>query len=75
MARPLSTLELSPQERVQLLRVARSKTGSQRDGLRARIVLSRAEGVREVDVAESLGVSLTTVSNDRGVLNCWGWLA
>ena len=62
MARPLSTLEVTPQERLQLQRVARSRTGSQRDGLRARIVLRRAEGAREVDVAESLGVSLTTVS-------------
>src|SRR2546429_1972603 len=39
-----------------------SKTGSQRDGLRARIVLRRAEGAREADVAGALGVSLTTVS-------------
>src|SRR6185295_7925394 len=35
---------------------------SQRDGLRARIVLRRAEGVKEADVAGELGVSLTTVS-------------
>lgn len=62
MARPVSTLELTPEETRALQRVARSKTGSQRDGLRARIVLRRAQGVREADVAEALGVSLTTVS-------------
>ena len=42
--------------------MARRKTASQRDGLRARIVLRRAEGSREAEVAEALGVSLTTVS-------------
>jgi len=62
MPRPISVLELTPEEKLQLQRVARSKTGSQRDGLRARIVLRRAEGSREVDVAAALGVSLTTIS-------------
>src|SRR5437899_9562948 len=62
MARPVSALELTPEEKLHLQRVAHSKTGSQRDGLRARIVLRRAEGAREADVAGALGVSLTTVS-------------
>ena len=42
--------------------MARSKTASQQEGLRARIVLRRAEGSREAEVAGALGVSLTTVS-------------
>ncbi|MBI3684015.1 MAG: IS630 family transposase [Acidobacteria bacterium] len=62
MPRPISVLELTPEEKLQLQGVARSKTGSQRDGLRARIVLRRAEGSREADVAAALGVSLTTIS-------------
>jgi transposase len=62
MARPVSTLQLTPEEKHQLQRMAGSKTGSQRDGLRARIVLRRVEGAREADVAKALGVSLTTVS-------------
>ena len=62
MPRPVSALELTPEEKLHLQRVARSKTSSQRDGLRSRIVLRRAEGSRAVDVAEALGVSLTTVS-------------
>jgi transposase len=62
MARPVSALELTPEEKRHLQRVAGRKTGSQRDGLRARIVLRRAEGTREADVADALGVSLTTVS-------------
>ena len=62
MARPVSPLELTPEEELQLRRVAGSKTASQRDGLRASIVLRRAEGAREEDIAGALGVSLTTVS-------------
>lgn len=57
-----AVLELTPEERLQLERMVRRKTGSQRDGLRARIVLRRAAGAREMDVARALGVSLTTVS-------------
>jgi transposase len=62
MARPVTVLELTPQEKLHLQRIARSKTGAQRDVLRARIVLRRAEGLREADVAAALGVSLPTVS-------------
>jgi hypothetical protein len=39
-----------------------ASAGAQRDVLRARIVLRRAEGFREADVAAALGVSLPTVS-------------
>jgi transposase len=62
MARPISVLELTSEEKRHLQRVARSQIGSQRDGLRARIVLRRAEGAGEVEVAGELGVSLATVS-------------
>src|SRR5207244_5103403 len=68
MARPVSVLELTPDEKQKLQRLAGSKTGSQRDGLRARIVLRRAEGSREAEVAAALGVSIETVSAwSRGV--------
>ena len=62
MARPVSVLELTADEKQELQRLAGSKTGSQRDGLRARIVLRRAEGSREAEVAAVLGVSINTVS-------------
>ena len=62
MARPVSVLELTPDEKQQLQRLAGSKTGSQRDGLRARIVLRRSEGSPEAKVAAALGVSINTVS-------------
>jgi transposase len=62
MARPVSVVELTPEEKNHLQRVAGRKTGSQRDGLRARIVLRRSEGVAETEIAKILGVSLPTVS-------------
>ncbi len=42
MARPIFVLELTAEEKTYLQRVARSKTGSQRDGLQAQIVLRRS---------------------------------
>lgn len=62
MARPVSVLDLTQDEKLKLQRVAHSKIASQRDALRARIVLRRAQGSREAEVAEALGVSITTVS-------------
>ena len=62
MARAISLVELAPEEKVLLQRRLRATTTSQRDALRARIVLQRAEGRREQDVADALGVSMTTIS-------------
>ena len=62
MARPVSVVDLTPEEKTHLQRVAGRKTGSQRDGLRARIVLRRSEGIAETEIAKALGVSLPTVS-------------
>src|SRR5580700_961590 len=62
MARPISVLDLTSEEKAHLQSVARSKTGSQRDGLRARIVLRRSEGIGEAEIARALGTSMTTVS-------------
>jgi transposase len=62
MARPVSVVDLTPEEKTHLQRMAGRKTGSQRDGLRARIVLRRSEGIAETEIAKTLGVSLPTVS-------------
>ena len=62
MARPITVLDLLPQERSFLERRIRASTTSQRDSLRSRIILLRAEGRSEQGVAEVLGTSLTTVS-------------
>ena len=62
MARPISVVDLTAEEKAQLQRLSPSKTGSQRDGLRARMVLRRSESMAETEVARVLGISLTTVS-------------
>src|SRR5262245_24614818 len=62
MARPISAIDLTPEERTVLRRRVGSPTTSQRDAMRARIVLLRAEGRREEDVAAKVGVSINTVS-------------
>jgi transposase len=62
MARPISLIEATPDELAELRRRARATTSTQRDGLRARIFLSRVEGKKEEDVAAEVGVSLNTVS-------------
>jgi len=62
MARPVSVLDLTPDELKVLRRRSASPTASQREALRARIVLLRAQGRKEKDVAVEVGVSLNTVS-------------
>jgi len=62
MARPISVIELTPEERTTLRRRAAAPTTSQRDALRARIVLLRANGQKEADVAAEIGTSINTVS-------------
>ena len=62
MARPVCTIELTPEERTELRRRTISPTVSQRDGLRARIILLRSRGRKEADVARAVGTSINTVS-------------
>lgn len=62
MARPVSVIDLPQHEKAELQRRVRSSTATQRDSLRARIVLLRAEGRAEQTVAAATGVSLNTVS-------------
>jgi transposase len=62
MARPIAVLELTPEEKSELRRRAVSSTSTQRDALRARIVLLRTQGRKEADVAKALGTNVNTVS-------------
>jgi transposase len=62
MARPVAVIELTSEERAELQRRVRSSTTTQRDALRARIVLLRAEGRSEAEVADTTGVSMNTAS-------------
>lgn len=61
MARPISIPEITAEEQLILEQRVRASTTSQRDGLRARIVLLRAEGRTLHDVAQHLQVSVPCV--------------
>lgn len=62
MARPISILELTDTEKKELNRRVQAHSTPKRDSLRAAIVLRRAEGVKQADVARELGVSVPCVN-------------
>jgi transposase len=62
MARPITVVSLTPEEEKELRRRTRATTTPIRDRLRAEIILLRATGLRETDVASKLAVSLPCVS-------------
>lgn len=62
MGRPVSRIELTDEERRELERRVKAPSVSKRDSLRAAIVLRRAEGMGQVQVAGELGVSAATVN-------------
>jgi transposase len=61
MAQSISKLELSELQRQELLRVVRASSSPQRDVRRARIVLLRAEGKTQEQVALEVGVNRPVV--------------
>ncbi len=63
--RPKVLLELTSQEREQLVRWARRRKSSQALALRSRIVLACAEGLNNKEVADRVGVSQPTVGKWR----------
>lgn len=62
MARPISIVEVTESEQRELERRVKAPTVSKRDSLRAAIVLRRAEGKKQVQVAGELGVSVACVN-------------
>lgn len=62
MSRPTLNIILSEEDRAELERRFRSVTTSKRDSLRARIILLRAEGKSQEEVAKELDVSHVCVS-------------
>lgn len=62
MSRPIIQIELAVPDRTELERRVRSPKTSKRDSLRAKIVLLRADGVKQQDVATQLGTSHVSVS-------------
>ena len=62
MARPISVIEVTPEEKRELERRVGASTTPARDCIRAYIVLLRSEGVRQQEVAPRLGVSAPSVT-------------
>ena len=62
MARPISVIEVTPEEKRELERRVGALTTPARDCIRAHIVLLRSEGVGQQDVASRLGVSAPSVT-------------
>ena len=62
VARPISILDITAEEEMELRRRVAASTTSMRDHLRASIILRRIEGVKQVRVAEELGVSVACVN-------------
>ena len=62
MGRPVTVLRVTAEQRRELERRVRASSTSKRDSLRAQIVLLRTQGMRQVDVARKLGVSIGTVN-------------
>ena len=62
MARPIGVLKLTERDERELQRRIRENHTSKREHLRAQIVLLRAEGMRQQDVADRLRVTIATVN-------------
>lgn len=62
MARTVSIVEITEEERSELERRVKAPTATKRDSLRASIILARAEGRRQIDVAADLNVSVACVN-------------
>ena len=65
MSRRATPIVLTVEERNGLQRRVRARTSSQQAAQRARIVLRAAEGARNIDIAEDLGIARHTVQQWR----------
>jgi transposase len=66
MSRPIDKLTLTPEQRAELQRRVCAATTTKRDCLRAQIVLLRAQGLKQRDVAKRLNASHACVSKWTG---------
>src|ERR671917_823647 len=65
MSRRATPIVLTVEERDELQRRVRARTSSQQAAQRARIVLRAAEGARNIDIAEGLGIARHTAQQWR----------
>jgi transposase len=65
MSRRATPIVLTVEERNELRRRVRARTSSQQAAQRARIVLRAAEGARNIDIAEGLGIARHTAQQWR----------
>jgi transposase len=61
MARPVSQVELTLEQRIELQKRVRATTTPQRESIRARIILLRARGRKLEEVAQQLSMSVNSV--------------
>lgn len=71
MGRPILQIQLNDTDRRELERRSKGATTAKRDCLRARIILARAQGLKQQEVAAQLGVSQVIVSKwTRRFMDC-----
>ncbi len=63
--RPLARVQLQPEQSAELQRRVRAATSTQREALRARIILACAEGLKTLEAARICGVHARTVERWR----------
>jgi transposase len=63
MARPISIIPLTSEQRAELQRIIAKPTSSQRLVRRCRIILLRASGMRQLDVAADLKINRPVVAH------------
>ncbi len=61
--RKAPSIKLTQEERDELSKTARRHTGAMRDTLRARIILLAADGLKNQEIAKTLGTSGNSVGN------------
>lgn len=62
MARPISVVKPTAEEKIELNRRVAAVSASKRDSQRAEIILLRASGMSQIDVSEKLALSVVTVN-------------
>jgi transposase len=71
MARPIKVIQLTAYEEKELRRRVNAPSVSKRDSLRAEIILNRAAGKKQAEVAKELGISVPSVNKWSQRFECY----